>query len=77
MDKLNFSDLKREIEKCKPSVEKRVVAERTSERRTRMRERDLDEANILDNICIDKWKRAEAQGKIKYYSDRKWYYDYD
>ena len=41
----------------------------------RRRERDTEEKRILHEICALRWKKAEREGKIKYFSPTQWYYD--
>ncbi|MEQ6388943.1 hypothetical protein RZN22_06405 [Bacillaceae bacterium S4-13-58] len=77
MDKINFNDLNQWIDNNQREVERQIISERTTKRRIRTRQRDPDEQKILNNLCIEKWKKAEQEGKIKYLSKRKWYYEVD
>lgn len=75
--KIHLDDLTKEINDKKATVEQEVLRTLPNGRRVRTRERDPEEQRILDQLCIQRWKQAERDGKIKYLSDRKWYYDYD
>ncbi len=77
MKKMNFSDLNREIFEKKNEVEKTILRTKSDERLLRRRPRDENEAKILDELSIKRWKKAEREGKIKYIDDRVWYYDFD
>ena len=77
MEKLNINELNNFIESQKSHVERMMARDRKSERVVRMRERDIDEQKILDILCIKRWKKAEEDGKVKYFSERKWYYEFD
>lgn len=77
MEKLNINELNNFIESQKSHVERMMARDRKSERVVRMRERDIDEQKILDILCIKRWKKAEEDGKVKYISERKWYYEFD
>ncbi|UJL46448.1 hypothetical protein KFZ58_00220 [Virgibacillus sp. NKC19-16] len=77
MKKVNINDLNQWINKRKPEVERSIIRNRDSERLIRTRERDKDEQKIIDKLCIERWKKAEQEGKIKYLSKRKWFYDFD
>lgn len=77
MKKVNFKELNQWIESQKPEVERKMIRERTNEKLIRTRKRDIDEQKILDKLCIERWKKAEQEGKIKYISERKWRYEFD
>lgn len=78
MRKINMNDLNRWINEQKPEVEQRMVRNRRkSNKIVRTRARDKEEQAILDKLCMAKWKKAEQEGKVKYLSRRKWYYDFD
>ncbi|MGM8366629.1 hypothetical protein ACLIBG_14325 [Virgibacillus sp. W0181] len=77
MERLNINQLNKWIDSQKSDVERTIIRNRKDEKIVRMRERDKDEQIILDKLCIKRWKEAEKEGKIKYITDRKWYYDFD
>lgn len=76
LKKVNLTDLTEWIEQRKPEVEQTMIRNQPVGKRIRTRVRDEDEQRILDILCIRKWEKAEQEGKIKYLSNRKWYYDY-
>ncbi len=43
----------------------------------RKRPRDKEEQNILDKLCVQKWQKDLASGKVKIINDREWYYEFD
>ncbi|WP_102345127.1 hypothetical protein [Bacillus sp. Marseille-P3661] len=77
MKQIDFSDLNVWIQSKKPEVERRLLQEKANHRNFRTRPRDPDEIKILDILCKKKWEKAEQEGKIKYLSDRVWYYELD
>lgn len=77
MEKLNINDLNHFIESRKSDVERIIARDRKSERIIRMRERDIDEQKILDILCVKRWEKPEENGKVKYITERKWYYEFD
>ena len=77
MEKLKINALNNFIESRKSDVERIIARDRKSERIVRMRERDIDEQKILDILCIKRWEKAEKDGKVKYTTERKWYYEFD
>jgi len=77
MEKIHINDLDQWINEKKSKVERHMIKSRSSEKLIRTRERDKDEQKIMDRLCMKKWKKAEQEGKIKYLSKRKWYYDVD
>ncbi|WP_255259781.1 hypothetical protein [Lentibacillus sp. CBA3610] len=72
-----MNDLNQWITEQKPKAEQQIVRNRNSAKIIRTRQRDKEEEVILDKLCMEKWKRAEQEGKIKYLSKRKWFYDFD
>jgi hypothetical protein len=77
MRKINFEELNRQIDENRSKVERTLLKGQTRERAIRKRPRDPDEIKILDRLCIKRWKKAESEGKVKYFTDRKWFYDFD
>lgn len=77
MKKVHIDELNHWIESQRSDVERKVIRDRKEKKLVRMRERDRDEQKILDQICIERWKKAEQEGKIKYLSERKWHYEFD
>ncbi|WP_077707001.1 hypothetical protein [Virgibacillus dokdonensis] len=77
MEKLNINDLNHFIESRKSDVERIIARDRKSERIVRMRKRDIDEQKILDILCVKRWEKTEENGKVKYITERKWYYEFD
>ncbi|WP_428911842.1 hypothetical protein [Niallia sp. Krafla_26] len=77
MRKMDFSELNKKISDKKSDVERTILRTKSPDRLLRKRSRDQQEAKILDELCIRRWKKAEEEGKIKYISDRVWYYEFD
>ncbi|MBY7141573.1 hypothetical protein KFZ56_00320 [Virgibacillus sp. NKC19-3] len=77
MKKVNINDLNQWIGEQKSEVERSIIRNRDSERLIRTRLRNKDEQEILDKLCIERWKKAKQEGEIKYFSKRKWFYDFD
>ncbi|WP_134704383.1 hypothetical protein [Ammoniphilus sp. YIM 78166] len=77
MQKLSLDDLNQWIGKRQKEVERTLIRNRGTERPIRTRERDSDEVKILDHLCKQKWEKAEKEGKIKYITERVWFYDFD
>lgn len=77
MKKMRIEELNTWIADRKADVERQILKNRSQERITCQKKRDPDEVKILDKLCIERWKKAEREGKIKYISDRKWYYEFD
>ncbi|MEH7178576.1 hypothetical protein [Neobacillus vireti] len=77
MRKVDFSELNKQIFEKKSEVERTILRTKSSERLLRTRPRDKDEAKILDELCIKRWKKAEEEGKVKYLNERVWYYEFD
>lgn len=75
MKNLDIVSLNNDIAKKKPAVERQLLKTKSRQRPIRKRERDEDEIKILDRLCILRWRKAEENGKIKYLSERKWFYD--
>lgn len=69
-----LEDLNRFIESRKSETEMKIL--RAGRKRTyRRRLRDPEEIAVLNQICLLRWKKAEAEGKIRYISKTQWYYD--
>lgn len=69
-----LEDLNRFIESRKSETEMKIL--RAGRKRTyRRRPRDPEEISVLNQICLLRWKKAEAEGKIRYISKTQWYYD--
>ncbi|MCC3357750.1 hypothetical protein [Bacillus sp. REN16] len=77
MRKMDFSELNETIFEKKSEVERTILRTKSSDRLFRTRPRDEGEAKILDELCIQRWKKAEEEGKIKYISKRMWDYELD
>ncbi len=77
MRKMDFSELNKQIFEKKSDVERTILRSKSPNRILRTRPQDKDEAKILDELCIRRWKKAEEAGKIKYLSKRVWYYEFD
>lgn len=77
MKQIHFSDLNSWIQSKKPEVERQLLQEKSDQRAFRTRPRDPDEIKILDILSKKKWERAEQEGKVKYLSERVWYYELD
>jgi hypothetical protein len=77
MKKIKMNDLIKHIEKNKADVEKKILETNPEGRAIRTRPRDPDEIKILDEICKRKIEKAIEEGKLKFVSERKWYYEFD
>lgn len=77
MKEIGLSDLTNWINEDKSNVERAILRSKPSGRKLRTRPRDPDEIKILDQLCIKRWEKAEKDGKIRYLSDRVWYYEID
>ncbi|MFA1822120.1 hypothetical protein ACDX78_18365 [Virgibacillus oceani] len=77
MKSIDMKDLDDFISKNKNEVEPKILRTKTPGKIYRTRPRDPDEIKILDRICQKRWKEAEAAGKVKYLSERVWYYEFD
>lgn len=74
---IDLSDLNNWIQNKKPKVERQLLQDKSEQRTIRTRPRDPDEIKILDILCKKKWEKAEKEGKVKYLSERVWYYELD
>lgn len=77
MKKIDFSDLNNWIDRKKSETARAILKSKSEKRSIRTRPRHSDEIKILDELCIKRWKKAEEEGKIKYLSERVWYYELD
>ncbi|MCP3762910.1 hypothetical protein NLX67_10975 [Domibacillus sp. A3M-37] len=77
MREMNLTDVTKRIADRRPAVDQQILKDRGQERLIKRRPRDPNEAAVLDQLCIERWKKAEAAGKIKYLSKREWYYELD
>jgi hypothetical protein len=77
MKEMDFSELSEWILEKKSDVERDILQTKEKERNIRTRARDENETKILDDLCRKRWKKAEAEGKVKYLSKRVWYYEFD
>jgi hypothetical protein len=77
MKEMDFSELSEWILEKKNDVERDILQTKGKERNIRTRARDENETEILDDLCRKRWKKAEAEGKVKYLSKRVWYYEFD
>lgn len=77
MKEIDFSDLNDWIQSNKQDVERQLLQEKSEQRTFRTRPRDPDEIKILDILSKKKWEKVEQEGKIKYLSERVWYYELD
>lgn len=77
MKEMDFSELSEWILERKSDVERHILQTKGKERNIRTRARDKNETEILDHLCRKRWKKAEAEGKVKYLSKRVWYYEFD
>lgn len=76
MKEWNYDELKRDIDTRKTMTDHILLSNKTMERPVRRRARDEAERDILDFLCVKKWKDAENNGKIKYIHKNEWYYEY-
>lgn len=77
MRRMDFSDLNKQIFEKKSEVDRTILRTKSPDRLVRTGARDENEARVLDELCIKRWKKAEEEGKIKYLSKRVWYYELD
>ena len=69
-----LEDLNTFIQSRKAEAEIKIL-QNGRERAFRRRSRNPEEITILNEICLLRWKKAEADGKIRYISKTQWYYD--
>lgn len=74
---MDLSDLTDWINEEKSNVDRAILRNKPLGRKIRTRPRDPDEIKILDQLCMKRWEKAEQEGKIRYLSDRVWYYEID
>ncbi|WP_409274482.1 hypothetical protein V1499_05620 [Neobacillus sp. SCS-31] len=75
MREIDFIKLTEKIAERKPAVERELLLGKNEDRLFRKRPRDPHEAEVLDRLSVEKWKRYVKEGKIKYLGKREWYYD--
>jgi len=76
MRKVSLAEIDRVIKKNLPAANKIVFRARRI-RPIRRRSRDIEEQKVLDLLCINRWNKDLALGKVKIISKNKWYYEYD
>ena len=76
MRRWKSSELEARIQEKMPAVNSAMLAS-GRRRKYRRRPRNKEEQALLDLICIKKWKKDIARGKVKKISRRKWYYEFD
>ena len=74
---LNLNDLEKDINAKKADVEIKILSNTPSEKAYRTKPRDEDEIQVLHKLSILRWKKAVQEGKVKYISEREWYYEAD
>lgn len=77
MRKVKMNELTEHINKNKNKVNKIMIETMPNERITRTRPRDEIESKILGMLCKSNWEKAVKEGKVKYITKRKWYYEFD
>ncbi|MFD2706984.1 hypothetical protein [Salibacterium lacus] len=79
MKEMDISDLNQYIQSNKKEANYQVNKELSGikKRRLKYRKRSDDEIEALNRICIEKWKRAEREGKIKRTGKKELYYAFD
>lgn len=77
MIEINFSSLSEDILIKRPSVTSTILSKRNNKKTYTSKSRDKDEVLILNQICINKWRQAELNGKIRYDGERVMYYAFD
>lgn len=73
MQSLKLEELTSFIESRKAEVEMKIL-QSGRERSFRRRPRDPEEIEVLNQICLLPWKKAEAEGRIRYISKTQWRY---
>ncbi|WP_058306173.1 hypothetical protein [Gracilibacillus massiliensis] len=76
MRKKKLEEIDLIIKENRKSANETIFKSLPPKRRKRSRTRTLGEREALDKIAVARWKKAEAEGKIKRISKRKMYYDY-
>lgn len=77
MREWDLLELEKDITRKKPEIDRELLSRRKDMRYSRRRPRSIGEQRVLDLLCINKWKKAEQEGKVKYLSAREWYYEFD
>ena len=72
-----MKDIDQIINQNKAEAERKILQTKSSERKMRTRPRDPDEIEILNKLCVLKWEKAVASGKVVILSKQEWYYELD
>jgi hypothetical protein len=75
MKEMSFDELKQIVNSKREQIDRDILRHKSDERNVRRRPREHDEIRILDQLCVDRWKQAEQSGKVKYLSEKEWYYE--
>lgn len=62
MREVSYSDFFSKVNNANKEMFEEFLSQR--ERRVKYKERDSDEIKLLDELCIEKWQKALANGSI-------------
>jgi hypothetical protein len=71
-----LEDLSKVIMEKKKEVNEQIALSRGSNRRKRFRPRSKGEIDALNQISIERWKKALERGEVKKLGPHKFYYDH-
>ncbi|SFQ16398.1 hypothetical protein SAMN05518683_11950 [Salibacterium halotolerans] len=79
MKEIDIKNFNKSIQANKKEANYQVNKELSGIKRRRLkyRKRSNDEIETLDKLCIEKWKRAEREGKIQRTGKKELYYAFD
>lgn len=69
-------DIEKRIREKMPAANRDIVNARRG-KVVRRRPRDKGEQDILDLLCKQKWEDDLAKGRVKIFSKREWYCEFD
>ncbi|WP_312470499.1 hypothetical protein [Neobacillus sp.] len=76
MRKINLDELNRVIMERRKEVNEQIALSLGSDRKRRLRPRSKGEIEALNQISIERWKKAVERGEVKKLGPRKFYYDH-
>lgn len=74
MQSIRLEELTAFVESKRLEVEKKILR-KGRERSFRRRPRSREEIEVLNQIAVLRWQKAEREGKVRYISRNVWYYD--
>ncbi|WP_456272475.1 hypothetical protein [Bacillus sp. AK031] len=74
--KMSLGDIESTVRKNGKRANEQIAKTKSPNRKKRNRTRSEGEAEALNQISIQKWKKAVESGKVKKLGKNKFYYDY-